>query len=176
MRAVPKMQISVKQQYSWRLEQKASFRLIGKSIRVSRRNEKHKIRIPEFWSECQKDGSFSQMISMDSGTPKGLFGLFQWDVKRPNEVDYSIMVKADIELRSGYTELLIPEATWAVFDCVGPVPQAIQNGWNYLQEEWLVRYPFQHARCPELEWYSDGNAYAKDYLSQIWIPVIDSKQ
>lgn len=176
LRAVPKMQISVKQQYSWRLEQKASFRLIGKSIRVSRRNERHKIRIPEFWSECQKDGSFSQMISMDSGTPKGLFGLFQWDVKRPNEVDYSIMVKADIELMSGYTELLIPEATWAVFDCVGPVPQAIQNGWNYLQEEWLVRYPFQHARCPELEWYSDGNAYAKDYLSQIWIPVIDSKQ
>lgn len=176
LRAVPKMQISVKQQYSWRLEQKAAFRLIGKSIRVSRRNEKHKIRIPEFWSECQKDGSFSQMISMDSGTPKGLFGLFQWDVKRPNDVDYSIMVKADIELMSGYTELLIPEATWAVFDCVGPVPQAIQNGWNYLQEEWLVRYPFQHARCPELEWYSDGNAYAKDYLSQIWIPVIDSKQ
>lgn len=176
LRAVPKMQISVKQQYSWRLEQKASFRLIGKSIHVSRRNEKHKIRIPEFWSECQKDGSFSQMISMDSGTPKGLFGLFQWDVKRPNEVDYSIMVKADIELRSSYTELLIPEATWAVFDCVGPVPQAIQNGWNYLQEEWLVRYPFQHARCPELEWYSDGNAYAKDYLSQIWIPVINSKQ
>lgn len=174
--AVPKMQISVKQQYSWRLEQKASFRLIGKSIHVSRRNEKHKIRIPEFWSECEKDGSFSQMISMDSGTPKGLFGLFQWDVKRPNEVDYSIMVKADIELMSGYTELLIPEATWAVFDCVGPVPQAIQNGWNYLQEEWLVRYPFQHAKCPELEWYSDGNAYAKDYLSQIWIPVIDSKQ
>lgn len=29
-------------------------------------------------------------------------------------------------------------------------------------------------KCPELEWYSDGNAYAVDYLSQIWILVIDS--
>ena len=44
---------------------------------------------------------------------------------------------------------------------------------HILQEEWLVTYPFQHAECPELEWYSGGSAYAKDYLSQIWIPIID---
>ncbi|MFQ7550001.1 MAG: hypothetical protein ACLRMZ_06525 [Blautia marasmi] len=36
-----------------------------------------------------------------------------------------------------------------------------------------MRYPFEHADCPELEWYSIGNSYDKDYLSQIWIPVID---
>lgn len=176
MRVVPKMQISAKQQYTWRLEQKAPFRLIGKSVCVSTKNEKHYTKIPEFWSACQRDGSFSQFASMDAGTPKGLFGLFRRDEKIPKEVVYSIMVKADMELPDGCTEIRIPEAIWAVFDCVGPVPQAIQNGWKYLQEEWLVRYPFQHANCPELEWYSDGNAYAEDYLSQIWIPVIGGKQ
>lgn len=176
LRAVPKMQSSVKRQYLWRLEQKASFRLIGKSIRVSRRNGKHYTKIPGFWSECQKDGSFSRLTSIDAGSPKGLFGLFRSDEKKPNELEYCIMVRADTELPEGYTEICIPETVWAVFDCVGPVPQAIHNGWNYLQQEWLVRYPFQHAKCPELEWYSDGNAYAADYLSQIWIPVIDSKK
>lgn len=176
LRVVPKMQISAKQQYTWRLEQKAPFRLIGKSVCVSTKNEKHYTKIPEFWSACQRDGSFSQFASMDAGTPKGLFGLFRRDEKIPKEIVYSIMVKADMELPDGCTEIRIPEAIWAVFDCVGPVPQAIQNGWKYLQEEWLVRYPFQHANCPELEWYSDGNAYAEDYLSQIWIPVIGGKQ
>lgn len=177
LRVVPKMQSSVKQQYTWRLEEKASFRLIGKSIRVSRRNGKHYSKIPAFWNECQKDGSFSYMTSIDEGTPKGLFGLFCQDEKRPNEVEYFIMVRAERELPGGYREILIPQGAWAVFDCTGPVPQAIQNGWNYLREEWLVKYPFQHADCPELEWYSDGNPYgAGDYLSQIWIPVIDSKQ
>lgn len=176
LRVVPKMQVSVKQQYTWRLEPKAPFRLIGRSIRISKRNGEHYTKIPGFWSECQRDGSFSCLAAMAAGTPKGMFGLCQSDEKRPDEVEYSIMVKADGILPEGYTQILIPEAAWAVFDCVGPVPQSIQEGWKYLQEEWLVKYPFSHANCPELEWYSDGNAYAADYLSQIWIPVIDRKQ
>lgn len=176
LRVVPKLQISVRQKYSWRLEKKAPFRLIGKSICVSCRNGQHYTRIPGFWSECQKDGSFSRLASMDAGTPKGLFGVFRCEEKKPDDLEYSIMVKAEMELPEGYTEIFIPKVTWAIFDCTGPVPQAIQNGWKYLREEWLVRYPFQHAKCPELEWYSDGNAYAADYLSQIWIPVIDNKQ
>ena len=107
---------------------------------------------------------------------KGLFGLFRRDEKNPDALEYCIMVKADAALPEGWTEIVIPKTTWAVFDCVGPVPQAIQNGWRFLQEEWLGNYPFEHANCPELEWYSDGNAYAADYGSQILIPVADGKQ
>lgn len=70
-------------------------------------------------------------------------------------------------------EIQIPDALWAVFDCRGAAPQAIQNGWKYLQEEWLTKYPFPHAQCPELEWYSHDNSDDGDSLSQIWIPVID---
>ena len=66
-------------------------------------------------------------------------------------------------------------AAWAIFDCIGPVPQAIQKGWKYLNEEWLVKYPFQHAQCPEVEWYSNGNAYDSSYLSQIWIPIVEEE-
>lgn len=174
LRVVSKMQIAARQEYRWRLEQKGAFRLIGRSIRVSRRNGQHYTKIPGFWGECQKDGYFSLLASMDVGTPRGLFGLFLCDEKTPDEMEYSIMVKTDAGLPEDCIEIFIPEAVWAVFDCVGPVPQAIQDGWNYLREEWLVKYPFQHAKCPELEWYSDGNAYAADYLSQIWIPVIDN--
>lgn len=74
-------------------------------------------------------------------------------------------------MASTMANLRITESTWAVFDCRGAVPPAIQSGWKYMQEEWLVRYPFEHADCPELEWYSFSNSYERDYLSQIWIPV-----
>lgn len=63
----------------------------------------------------------------------------------------------------------------AVFDCYGRQPDAIQKGWDFLHNEWLVKYPFKHEDCPELEWYSEGNVYAKDYLSQIWIPIIEEE-
>lgn len=174
LRVVPKMQISVKQQYSWRLKQLPAFRLIGKSIRCT--NGEQHLRIPEFWSECQSSGIFSELISIDTGEPKGLFGLYRSWENKAKEIEYSIMVTADGPLPDGYSEARIPEATWAVFDCRGAVPQAIQSGWKYLQEEWLVKYPFEHADCPELEWYSIGNSYGREYLSQIWIPVVGGRK
>lgn len=172
---VPKMQISVKQQYSWSLERKPGFRLIGKSIRVSGPKEEQQSKILEFWNDCQRNGVFTTLVSMDKGDPKGLFGLSHFDGESPDEMEYAIMVIGEDPLPDGYCEILIPEVTWAVFDLRGAVPLAIQNGWKYLQEEWLVKYPFQHARCPEIEWYSSGSAYDKDYLSQIWIPVIEEE-
>lgn len=176
LRAVPKMQISVQQQVSWRLVHRDSFRLIGKSLSISRDNGSPQSQTMRFWSDCQKNGVFSMLISMDTGTPKGLFGLFRCEKEQPIEAEYSILVEADGAIPDGFCEVRIPKATWAVFDCKGPVPQAIQRGWKYLSEEWLVNYPFPHAQVPELEWYSDGNAYAEDYLSQIWIPVIDKER
>ncbi len=175
LKAVPKMQISECREYSWRLEQKAGFRLVGKSTLVSCENNLHFKKIPEFWNECQRSGIFSELISIDTANPKGIFGVFGSYDEQLNEISYSIMTISDQELLQGFTEIHIPDATWAIFDCKGPVPGAIQKGWQYLNEEWLVKYPFQHARCPELEWYSSGNAYDSGYLSQIWIPITEEE-
>lgn len=133
-------------------------------------------KIPEFWSDCQRDGTFPQLIAMDTGNPKDLFGLFHYEELNARKRKYSIMAVAEEgDLPDGFSEVRIPEAAWAIFDCRGAVPQAIQYGWRYLQEEWILRYPFQHAKCPEIEWYSSGNSYDSDYLSQIWIPVVVDK-
>lgn len=147
--------------------------MIGKSIRVSCKDGAHYLEIPKFWNECQRNGVYSELISMDKGNSKGLFGLFGFYDERTEEIEYSIMVISEKELPKGFTEIIIPSMTWAVFDCRGSVPKAIHNGWKYLNEEWLVKYPFKHAQCPELEWYSDGNTFDAQYLSQIWIPILE---
>lgn len=41
-----------------------------------------------------------------------------------------------------------------------------------MNEEWVIKYPFDHADCPEMEWYSAGNSFAEDYKSEIWIPIL----
>lgn len=173
---MPKMQIAQKQQYTWKIEKKEPLRLIGKSTEISCVNNEHYKKIPEFWSECQKNGTYSTLVSLDTGDPKGLFGLFGYYDENTNETDYFIMVISDKSLPLGFVEIEIPEATWAIFDCLGTVPQAVQKGWKYLNEEWLVKYPFKHAPCPELEWYSDSNVYSEDYLSQIWIPILEEER
>lgn len=175
LQVYPKMRILTKQHYSWKIEQKSSLRLIGKSTKISCKDGLHYTKIPEFWNECQRNGTFSRLISMDTGVTNGLFGLFGYYDDHSNEIDYSIMVISETDLPKGFDEIIIPKTAWAVFDCRGPVPQAIQNGWKYLNEEWLIKYPFKHAPCPELEWYSAGNTYDENYLSQIWIPIIEEE-
>lgn len=164
---VPRMQMHHKQKYVWRLEQKPSLHFIGKSIQMEQGEQCNKV--PAFWSECQRNGVFADLISLDEGNPQGLFGIF---TSSDQKLVYSIMAISNHELTDGYHELHLPEATWAIFDCRGMVPQAIQNCWKYLEEEWLIEYPFAHANCPELEWYSSGNSFDENYASQIWIPVI----
>lgn len=170
LKVVSKMQICNQQQYSWRLELKPAFRLIGKRFVYCKGEQGEKI--PEFWSKCQRDGTFSYLVSLDQGAPQGTFGVFDQGESDLEELGYSIMVVSDCKIPEGYKEIIIPETTWAIIECKGPVPKAIQNGWKYLYEEWLIQYPFLHANCPEIEWYSSGNCYDKQYLSQIWIPII----
>lgn len=175
LQIVPKMQIIQTMKYSWEIKHTASIRLIGKRIKISCKNNLHYTKIPEFWNDCQKNGTFSKLISMNNKAPTGLFGLFGKYDESAEEIEYSIMICSSSALPEDFQEIIVPEATWAVFNCIGAVPQAIQAGWKYLNEEWLIKYPFRHAPCPELEWYSDGNSYADDYLSQIWIPIMEEE-
>lgn len=175
LKVYPKMQLFKSQRYTWRIEQKSSFRLIGKSVKVSCKDNIHYTKIPEFWNNCQRNGVFSRLISMDSNDPKGLFGVLGSFDEQTMEIEYSIMTISNQKLLPEFIEIIIPETTWVIFDCRGTVPQAIHKGWRYLNEEWLIKYPFQHARCPELEWYSEGNSFDENYLSQIWIPIIEEE-
>ena len=73
LKVYPKMQMHSKQQYAWRLEQKKGFRLIGKKIKVSRKNNAHYSKVPEFWNECQRNGIFSKLISLDTANNQVIF-------------------------------------------------------------------------------------------------------
>lgn len=105
------MQLSKSQRYTWRIEQKSSFRLIGKSTKVSCKDNIHYTKIPEFRNNCQRDGVFSKLISMDSNDPKGLFGVLGDFDEQTMEIEYSIMTISNQELLSEFIEIIIPETT-----------------------------------------------------------------
>ena len=172
LRVYPRMQLSDRETYVWRMEHKAGFTLAGRSIRLSASEEAYYQKIRRFWSDSQKNGFVSKLLILDKGEPHGLFGVCGGYDQGLQETSYGIMVCSGQMPEEDYEMLEIPETTWAVFDCYGPGSSAIQKGWQYLREEWVVRYPFRHAPCPELEWYSDGDVFAEDYLTQIWIPVM----
>lgn len=171
----PKMQIAKKQDYTWRIEHHQQMRCIGYKTVVSSLHDKAASEIPAFIHTCQTNGIFAKLLSLDTASRKGMFSMFDSFDNTCKQMEYTIMVQSTHSVQEPFHEITIPAVSWAIFDCRGPVPKSIQDGWLYLRNEWLIKYPFRHATCPELEWYSRGNTYDKNYLSQIWIPIIEGE-
>lgn len=169
LRVFPRMHVAKQQHYTWNLIQEEELRLIGK--RTTLPISTLQTDILKFWSDCQRDGTYATLISLDQSAQKGLFGIFLNTSYEQGILEYAIMVQSKECLPEGFVETILPSVTWAKFDCIGPIPSSIQDGWRFLNNEWIQTYPFQHEDCPELEWYSDGNTFLEDYFAQIWIPI-----
>ena len=67
-----------------------------------------------------------------------------------------------------------PRSDWAVFDCIGPIPEALQSVNTRIFQEWLPGNPeFELCGNASVEWYDclNGEKTDPDYHSAIWVPV-----
>lgn len=173
LQIVPKMQINEHSRYAWRVESMPSMHLLGPCKNFHKQHSLAQA-IPAFWQECKDNGTYAQLIHQSHQIPKGIFGLFLSSDTKQSTQDYAIMVPSHNACPNGWMEITLPPCTWAIFDCYGPKPQAIQRCWHFLEQEWLLHYPFQHAPYPEMEWYCEEDALSFDSHAQIWIPILDS--
>ena len=67
-----------------------------------------------------------------------------------------------------------PRSDWAVFNCIGPIPEALQAVNTRIFQEWLPGNP-EYELCgnASVEWYDcvNGEKTDPDYHSAIWVPV-----
>ena len=78
------------------------------------------------------------------------------------------------EVPEGMTVYEFPAGEWAVFNCVGPIPEALQSLNTRIFKEWLPGNPeYELSGCATVEWYDcvNGETTDPDYHSAIWIPV-----
>lgn len=176
LQVYPKMQLHKKKKYLWHIERHETMRCIGYKTTISSLHNRAMQEIPAFIHACQGNGIFAKLLSFDTAKTKGMFSMFNAFDKVQKQMTYTIMVQSHQPIEPPFHEIIIPSASWVIFNCYGPVPKSIQDGWSYLHNEWVMNYPFEHAQCPELEWYSPGNAYDKNYHSQIWIPIIEGEE
>jgi AraC family transcriptional regulator len=78
------------------------------------------------------------------------------------------------EVPEGMVVYEFPGGDWAVFDCIGPIPEALQSLNTQIFKEWLPGNPdYELCGNASAEWYDcvNGEKTDKDYHSAIWIPV-----
>lgn len=176
LKAIPPIsfQITVKgeKRMDYKIVKKEEFRVIGVSMRVSTENGENLIKIPRFWEEVCANGVYKKLD--DNVSKLGILGVcYDYDMEQ-KEISYMIGIEGQhIEGLDNSKVLNIPSYTWAVFESIGPMPNAIQKVWHNIYAEWFPATQYEHAGGPELEVYLPGDSQAEDYKCEVWIPVIE---
>jgi AraC family transcriptional regulator len=155
----------------YQIIEKPSFKVAGKAIRVPTKDGENFRIIPEFWRDTVSDGTFARLKDLAAksafleGVTLGICSDFAGDM---SEFTYMIAAEAPVEgAPDGMVEKSIPAATYAVFESVGPMPDAIQNVWIGIWSEFFPSAPYGHAEGHDLEIYPPGDPMAADYRSEV---------
>ena len=121
--------------------------------------------IPTFWDEYYASEVFSRI--------PGYLGICAQQKTDGDVFSYGIGCKAsDVEgVPEGFEILHLPENTWAVFTCRGPMPKAIQDMWEKIYREWLPVADYELIPDYDIENYLPGDTDSPDYVSEICFPV-----
>jgi len=161
---------------NFKIKTMESFLIAGKSIKVTNEGGKNFIDIPAFWEKCSKDGTSKILGKIAYENKNGILSGSIAAVLYYNETDtnenWSYLAGAEtFKEENGLETIKIPALTWAVFESIGPMPDAIQNVWKWISSEWFPGSNYEHAKGPELEIYPTGDTSKSDYYSEVWIPV-----
>lgn len=78
------------------------------------------------------------------------------------------------EVPEGMVLYEFPRGDWAVFNCIGPIPEALQSVNTRIFREWLPGNPdYELCGNATVEWYDcvNGEKTDPDFHSAIWVPV-----
>lgn len=166
-----KIEISLKGGYmmNYRIEKKESFTVMGAAKTFE--HETCRQDIPAYWDEFYRSGKGQYVC--------GMFGVNIDPEMGGSTFEYLIadLYNPSAEIPEGFVTRTIPEFTWAVFSCDGPMPDALQDVNRKIFSEWLPalkEYEFAAGYC--IEMYDAPTKYPKgtldeNYHSEIWIPV-----
>ena len=155
-----------------RIEKMEAMQVIGIERRFP--YEKAFSQIPKFWTEyCE-----TAMRELCVQLPKcniGMYGISMEEEEGSKEFRYLIAGQYHGEkVPDGLKTVEIPSFKWAKFRSIGPMPSALQSLNTHIFKEWLPGNPeYQIAAGYNIELYAFGDIKAKDYVSEIWIPVKD---
>ncbi len=164
-----KITIRGEAEMNYRIEKKESFRVVGVSEHYLFSMEETFQKVPLFWQKVAMEGTIGKLATMMGKPPFGLLGVSA--CMEGTDFDYYIAVSTDTKDLEGFAEYTIPECTWAIFECIGALPNAMQSLQKRIVTEWLPASGYEYANAPDIEVYLEGNQQADDYRCEVWLPI-----
>lgn len=165
-----KITIKGEAEMNYRIEKRDAIRIVGLREHYTGGIEESFAKVPLQWQKAYTEGITPQLCYIMNREPFGVLGVSTEAAAQ--EFDYYIAVATDREVPEGLHEYTIPECTWAIFECIGPMPAAIQNLQKRIISEWLPSSGYEYANAPDIEVYFDGDTASEDYRCEVWLPVV----
>ena len=157
---------------NYKIVEKPAFDIIEKLEVQSNENNESVKTIQEFWERCEKDGTVSRLFDGTSDK-SAILGICYANFARFKYFDYSVAARWDenAPVPEGFRRSRIPKRTWAVFECIGPIPDAMENEWQRIVSEFFPTSCYEPTYEMDIELYPKGDRNSTSYRSEIWVPV-----
>jgi len=159
---------------NYKIIKKESFKVTGYNKKITTVNNENFNILPQFWNEVMDNGSYTKLedVGLEINPNNSCMGICYNQEPEKNQFDYLIAMKGSFSSKlENSIEITIPASNWAVFECKGPLPEAIQKVWKKIYSEWFPATNYEHAGTAELEIYLGGDTSSEDYICEIWIPL-----
>lgn len=156
----------------YKIVKKEAFKVAEKRTTCSI-SEDSNVELPKFWERSHSDGTVKRLLELTSDKTN-IFGIcYAHTQEKRQTFDYSIaaIVDENTKVPVGFTVNEIPARTWAVFECKGAMPDAIQQLWHKICTEFFPSSDYEPTYEFDIEAYTDGDMSSPDYRSEIWVPV-----
>ncbi|MFJ8351870.1 AraC family transcriptional regulator [Bacillus paramycoides] len=170
-------QLSIKggNEMNYRIEEKDPFRIIGIQKRVpivfTGVNEK----IASMWKSLDSQ-SIETLKSLSNIEPTGIISastnFSERRMEEKGELDHYIGVATTKDCPEQFKQLEVAASTWAIFEAIGPFPDALQNVWGRIYSEWFPSSNYELAEGPEILWNEQKDISSPNFKSEIWIPIL----
>ncbi|WP_040197103.1 AraC family transcriptional regulator [Candidatus Soleaferrea massiliensis] len=175
LKAYPRMTftISIKgdTEMNYKIITKEAFRIVGARVKLRFDVEQNFQQVPQFWGQCYQEGMVERIGALVNQPPFGVMGVSTC-MDGEDYYYYYIAAPTDKEVPDGMYSYEVPAATWAVFDCTGPMPQSMQELQRRIVTEWLPSSGYDYAQAPDIEVYPEGDPSVPGYTTQVWMPVV----
>lgn len=163
------IQIKGDEKMNYKIETKEAFRIVGVSKHFEMDLEKNFMEVPKFWQKTVMTGKIPKIIELNDMDPKALLGVST--CMNGKDFDYYIAV-ASSKSHKKFDEYTVPASTWAIFECIGPMPDALQKLQKRIVTEWLPTSGYEYADAPDIEVYFEGDQKSADYKCEAWVPIV----
>jgi AraC family transcriptional regulator len=169
------------QDMDYKIIDRPAFEVMGKSRKCTNVNKINYQELPRFWGEIRQTPEWDVLCKANNGKPGAITGGANLGVcimsQGMEEFTYAITVERPPKENLNGLELIqIPASKWAVFECIGSMPKAIQDVNDRIYEEWFPSTGFENAGTPDIEVYMPGDMASPKYRSQIWVPIKDQSK